>query len=256
MEILILGAHNCESKDSRLVSLLIDGVLALDAGSLTSSLSLSEQERIKSILLTHHHFDHIRDVATIGLNAFPWGTIKLYSIPTVLSSLTSHILNDEIYPDFSKRPLPDRPALRFFALEPLKPETIDGYTVLAVPVNHTVPTVGYQVTSEDGKSLFYTGDTGRGCSSCWEVTSPQLLIIEVTMPDRFEEFANRSGHLCPRLLRQELAAFRGVKGYLPLIIIVHLSPQFESEINEEIEKVAMEMSATITIGHEGMRIRL
>ena len=65
MEIRFLGVHNLESVDTKLVSLLIDGVLAVDAGSITTTLSFEEQQRIKSFLITHHHFDHIRDLAHI-----------------------------------------------------------------------------------------------------------------------------------------------------------------------------------------------
>ena len=63
MEIRILGAHNVESANTRLTSLLVDGVLAVDAGALTSSLTFAEQEKVSSILLTHCHYDHVRDVA-------------------------------------------------------------------------------------------------------------------------------------------------------------------------------------------------
>jgi ribonuclease BN (tRNA processing enzyme) len=68
MEIRILGAHNVESATSKLVSLLVDDVLAVDVGSLTSSLSLEEQQKVSNILLTHCHYDHVRDLAAVALN--------------------------------------------------------------------------------------------------------------------------------------------------------------------------------------------
>jgi len=256
MEIRILGAHNLESADARMASILIDGVLAIDAGSLTSTLSLSEQERLRSILLTHYHFDHIRDIPIIGMNIFSLGTIHLYSLTAVFDALTSHIINDDIYPDFSKKPSPESPALRLCPIEPLKPQVIDGYTVLAVPVHHAVPTVGYQVTSVDGKSVFYTSDTGPGLSACWEAISPDLLITEATMPNRFEEFVIRTGHLSPRLLKQELIDFRRIKGYLPPVVLIHRSPQMEDEIKGEVEAELGDIDTTITFGYEGMRIQL
>jgi hypothetical protein len=43
MQLRALGAHNMESKDTRMECHLIDGVLALDAGSLARSLTFEEQ---------------------------------------------------------------------------------------------------------------------------------------------------------------------------------------------------------------------
>ena len=68
MRVRVLGAHQLETRDTRLTSFLIDGVLAVDAGSLTSGLTLAEQETVAAILITHHHFDHCRDLLTFGLN--------------------------------------------------------------------------------------------------------------------------------------------------------------------------------------------
>lgn len=256
MELEVLGAHNSESSDSKLVSLLIDRTIAIDAGGLTSSLPFSAQQQIKAILITHHHFDHIRDLATFGMNTYLWGPTDVYALESVLGVISTHVLNEVLYPDFQQKPLPDKPSLRFCPVEPNKKLTIEGYSVLPVSVNHHVPAVGYQVISPDNKSIFYTGDTGSGCASCWELVSPQLLIIEVTMPDRFEFVAQATGHLSPRLLRQELLDFKRIKGYLPPILVVHMSPQLESEIREGVAQVAKELEAKITMGGEGMKFVL
>ena len=61
MNIRILGAHNCETRTTGCICLIINDVLAIDAGELTSSLSMSEQQKLKAILLSHQHYDHIRD---------------------------------------------------------------------------------------------------------------------------------------------------------------------------------------------------
>jgi ribonuclease BN (tRNA processing enzyme) len=68
VKIKFLGMHNAESKYTRLSSLLIDDILAVDTGSLTSELSFSEQEKIKAIIISHGHYDHIRDIPTFAFN--------------------------------------------------------------------------------------------------------------------------------------------------------------------------------------------
>jgi phosphoribosyl 1,2-cyclic phosphodiesterase len=256
MDIQVLGAHNCESQNSRLISLLIDGTLAIDAGSLTSSLSFAAQQRLRAILLTHQHYDHVRDVLTLALNlALQNATISIYSIRPVYDALSTHLLDGKLYPKFLEQP-PQNPTIKFTVIEAYKTNQIEGYGILAIPVNHTDPTVGYQVTSSDGKVVFYTSDTGAGLANCWRYVSPQLLIVEVTVPDSYEEFARKSGHLTPSLLKQELISFKEVKGYLPPVIVVHMSPNLEKEIAAEVAAVARDVDNPITLAYEGMQLHL
>ena len=69
MEIRSLGAYLAGSKRARLTSLLVDGVLVVDAGGVTSALSVPEQKKIRTVLLTHHPFDHTPDLVTLAANA-------------------------------------------------------------------------------------------------------------------------------------------------------------------------------------------
>ena len=256
MDIQILGAHNCESHKLRLTSLLIDEVLAVDAGSLTSSLSFEAQQKLQAVLLTHQHYDHIRDVPAISMNVYlAKATINVYATHPVNEVLATNLLNGELYPKILEKP-ETKPTIRFTVIEPGKSEQVAGYSILAVPVNHNVPTVGYQVTSPDGKSVFYTGDSGPGLIDCWKCISPQLLIVEVTASDKFKESAGNGGHLTPTLLKQELTTFRELKGYLPQVVTVHMSPGLEAEIEAEIATVAAELNSPITLAYEGMLIHL
>ncbi len=256
MNIKFLGAHNCESQNTKFISLLIDNVIAIDAGGLTSSLSFTAQQKIKAILLTHQHYDHIRDVPAIAMNFYLCGaTINIYSTQPVYNALTTYLLDGKLYPKFLEQPQ-ENPTIKFSLIEPYRAEQIEGYSVLAVKVNHSVPTVGYQITSPAGKIVFYTGDTGPGLADCWEKVSPQLLITEVTATNKYEEFAKESGHLTPSLLKQELTSFRGIKDYLPQVVVVHMNPDMEREIETEIAAVAQALDSSITLAYEGMQLRL
>jgi ribonuclease BN (tRNA processing enzyme) len=256
MNISFLGAHNLESRGSRFVSLLIDNILALDAGGLTADLSLAEQLRLKAVLLTHHHYDHIRDIPALAMNLFlQEATIDIYSTQTVGDALDSHLLDGRLYPRFQEVP-EDRPTVSFRALTPLKSENIAGYDVLAVPVKHSVATVGYQITDSNGRAVFYTGDTGPGLDAVWELVAPQLLVIEVTSPNKYGEWAVEAGHLTPRLLEQELTSFQKLKGYLPRVVTVHMNPMLIDEIEAELAAVAEALGASVTPAIEGMQIRL
>ncbi len=256
MDIQVLGAHNCESQNSKCISLLIDDVLAIDAGGLTSSLSLPAQQKLKAILITHQHYDHVRDIPAIAMNlALRETTINVYSTQPVYDVISTHLLNGKLYPKFLEHP-PGKPTIKFTIIEPHKVEQIEGYSILAVPVNHLIPTVGYQITSSDGKIVFYTSDTGPALAECWAHISPHLLVIEVTAPNRYEEFAKETGHLTPKLLKQELISFQELKGYLPRVILVHMNPYLEKEIEAEIATLTKTLNNSITLAHEGMRLRL
>ena len=256
MNIQVLGAHNCESQSSKFTCLLIDDVLAIDAGGLTSSLSFEAQQKLKAILLTHQHYDHIRDIPAIGMTFFLYqATINIYSTQPVYDALTTYLLNGKLYPNFLEQPQ-QNPTIKFTIIEPYRTEQIEGYSVLATEVNHSVPTVGYQVTSPDGKIVFYTADTGPGLAHCWKYASPQLLITEIIGSDRYSESAKKVGHLTPSLLKQELITFQEVKGYLPQVVVVHMTPTLEKEIEAEIAVVAKALNNPITLAHEGMQLHL
>lgn len=256
MKIRILGAHNIESAKTGFTSLIIDDVLAVDAGALTSHLSFEEQQQLKGVLLTHQHYDHLRDIPALGMNFFLQNNcIDIYATELVRLVLSAHLLNDILYPNYFKKP-PEKPVIKFHTLEAGRTETVTGYTVLPVKVNHAVPTVGYQITSAEGKKVFVTSDTGPGLANCWKQVTPDLLIIETTLLNKQEEAARQAGHLTPELLRQELLSFKEINGYLPQIIIMHLNPLDEKEIRTELDTVSKALNAGILPGYEGMRINL
>jgi len=258
VEIQILGAHQLELKGARLTSLLIDGTLVVDAGGLTSALSLPEQKKIKTVLLTHHHFDHTRDLVTLAASAaYYWrGQLVVYALRYTLDIVTNCLLDGKMYANFLEYPSKEKPTLILEAIEPHSRKTIAGYDILAVPVKHSVPAVGYQITSSAGKSLFYTGDTTVGISDCWQHISPQLLITEVAGPNKYGDWLKKAGHLCAGFLREELMQFRQLKGYLPRVIVIHIGNPFEQEIKEEVAQVAQELEADISLGYEDMKVTL
>jgi ribonuclease BN (tRNA processing enzyme) len=256
MVIRFLGTHNAESKNTRLVSFLIDDILAVDAGSLVSELTFPEQQKIKAILLSHGHYDHIRAVPAFAFNNSD-RTTKVIGTPKTLEILSSHLIDGVVYPKFtSEASFLRKATLRLVPLEPLERQKIEGYEVMAVAMPHSLDGVGFSITSGDGKTLFYTGDTGPGLSSVWSKLSPQLIVTDLTWPNSLADAAKDAGHLCPQMLREELIEFRQANGYLPKVTAIHTSPQHEPEIEKEVGEVARLLGTSIDIAHEGEKLTL
>jgi ribonuclease BN (tRNA processing enzyme) len=255
MQIRLLGVHQGESKTTKFISIVVDEILAIDAGSLTSGLTFEEQKRLASILVTHCHYDHIKDIPMLAFNMMHNSQIMIYCLADTREALEAHIMNQSIWPKMYDIPRPEAPSIRFREVEAGHTFGVEGYTVLPVAMNHPVPTVGYWVR-RNGKSLFFTSDTGGDCHEAWLQVKPDLIICESTLPDRLMRDADAYGHLTPAKIGRELADFRAIHGYLPRVIVVHIDPRHEVEVRREIEALAVAMDAPIEVGYEGMIIDL
>jgi len=189
---------------------------------------------------------------------FIGATVEVYAIKHTIDAVATHIFNSSIYADFTKMPSSSKPALRFHSVETYKPQTIEGYTVLAFPVHHTVPAVGYQVSARDGKSILYSGDTGPELPLRWDYIHPELLILDCAGSSRWNGRAPKVGHMTPALLKLVLVEFRQRKGYLPPIVLVHMIPLFDDErdIDGKVGELARDLNAKIDLGYEGMEIEV
>ncbi|MBZ0117474.1 MAG: 3',5'-cyclic-nucleotide phosphodiesterase [Sandaracinaceae bacterium] len=239
MELRILGCHGGETPKHKTSSFLIDGRIGLDAGAVTSMLTLEEQHRIETVLVSHAHLDHIRDLATLADNRCQQGgpTLTIAATTATLDVLRKHFFNDLIWPDFSRIPAGDGATIRFEALEAERPTEISGAIVRAIPVHHTIDTCAFIVERPDG-ALAYSGDTGP-TDRFWEVlsTEPRLkgLLMEVSFPDEQHALAKVSGHHTPETLARDLVKLKD-KPELP-IFLYHIKPVFEGVVEKQLAKI-------------------
>lgn len=254
MRVRVLGAHQLETRDTRLTSFLIDGVLAVDAGSLTSGLTLGEQESVEAILITHHHFDHCRDLLAFGLNTRD-RTTDVYACPKALESLSTHLVNGAIYPDHTRFPA-GQSSLNFNPLKPGEENAVGAYSVLPMRVPHGPPTYGFEITGPEGRRFFYSGDTGPGFSEGWNIALPHLAFIEASYPDSMEADARARGHLTPGLLAGDLDKIRQEYGLLPTVWAVHLNPRYEEEIKEDLVVASRRLGIEMAVAYEGLEVEV
>ena len=68
MRIRVLGCHGAELSNHNTCGFLINRSVLMDAGTVCSSLTLSEQRKIRYILISHIHADHIKGLPFLSEN--------------------------------------------------------------------------------------------------------------------------------------------------------------------------------------------
>lgn len=257
MQIRVLGCHGADcladttEKPVRQEScgFLIDDSVLLDAGTVGARLTLAQQRRIRFVLLSHLHFDHIKGLPTLADNLAEGceEPVIVAATEPVIQGLMDHVFNNKVYPNFFKLPNRDRPVFQAQVLEPGKPVTFGHVAVIPVPVNHAVPTVGYVVN--DGQTAFlYSGDTYQ-TEDIWSLgrTIPELkaAFIETSFPDELGELAKKSKHLTPALFLKEFHKLG--RPELP-VYAYHMKPAFRTQIEQEIRRLGIEQAAFLQEG--------
>lgn len=250
MKLKFQGAHSIESKTTKCATLLVDDIISIDAGALCYNLSFEEQHKIKYIFLTHQHYDHIKDLPILGFNNIFKGQVETYALPFVISVLKENIFTDKVWLDLTKVP-PDIPRVKFHEIEIKKEILVEDYKVIPIQTNHSFASCGYYF-EKNGKSFFYSGDTGEMSEDIWQNISPAIIILEVTLPNKLVDLCVQTKHLCPLLLLKEVEKFKKYKGYIPKIITTHIHPDFEEEIKKEL----MLLNLNIHLAKEGEEIIL
>lgn len=240
MELRVLGCHGGETPKHRTSSFLLDGKVAIDAGAVTSMLTLDEQHGIETVLVSHAHLDHVRDLATLADNRCQQGgpTLVIAAIPETIEVLRRHFFNDLLWPDFSKIPAgPNGMTIEFRPLTPEKPMEVSGMTVTPVLVSHTIDAAGFLIETPTG-SIGYSGDTGP-TQRFWEKLNERqdlrALLMEISFPDEHHKLAQVSGHHTPETLEQELHKLRDHRA-LP-VLLYHIKPVFESRVEKELSRI-------------------
>jgi ribonuclease BN (tRNA processing enzyme) len=142
-----------------MTTLLLDGETALDAGALTEALPLPAQRRLRRIVLTHAHLDHIASLPFLVENLYGRERpLELVAPPPVLATLSRHIFNDATWPDFSRLPSRARPTIVYRPVAAGRTFQAGGVRFTPIPVDHIVPAYGYLV-SKPGRSVLLSGDT-------------------------------------------------------------------------------------------------
>lgn len=223
-----IGGHHL-----RTTSMLVDRDILIDAGTGVGDLSLDELAAIDHVFLTHSHLDHIAALPLMVDSVADRRNVPLivYAIPETLTALRRHIFNWQIWPDFSEIPSREAPALQYREIAVGEAVLLNGRKIAALPVEHSIPSVGYLLDSGQA-SLAFSGDM-TSSDRFWQalngVATLRYLLIETAFSNREIRLAELSRHLCPSLLATELKKLHR----RPEVWISHLKPgEFELTMSE------------------------
>ncbi len=238
MKVRVLGAYGGELGPYRNSAYLFDGGVLLDAGGASAALTANEVRRLKAAVLTHAHADHISSIPFLLDVRIGHDTLDIYGLRETVAALRIHVFNNKIWPDFERIPDPRHPLLRYHEVEREKPIELHGLRLTPVPVDHTVPTVGY-IVEDKGAAVLFSADTGP-TKRIWEVAARvenlKAIVLEVSFPERLDRIATISKHLSTVTIRAELDKLPpGVA-----VFINHLKPAFLDELRAELEPVFAE----------------
>lgn len=239
MKVRVLGCSGgIGGRHLRTTSMLVDHDILIDAGTGVADLPLAELAMIDHVFITHSHLDHIAALplmidSVADLRVTP---VTVHATDATLEIIRNHIFNWAIWPDFSEISIREEAVMQYHAIRVGQKIRLGERTIAAVPAEHTVPAVGYQLDS-GAASLVFTGDTTSN-ELFWPVLNKianlRYLIIETAFSNREKPLAVMSKHLCPSMLGEELAKLAAA----PEIYITHLKPGQIELIMGEIEECA------------------
>jgi ribonuclease BN (tRNA processing enzyme) len=250
VKLRVLGCSGGVGAGLRTTSFLVNDDMLIDCGSGVGDLFLEEMSRVRHIFLTHSHLDHICFLPFMVDSIFDRiiDPIVIHGLEETIETLKKHIFNWAVWPDFSQLPTPERAVIRFEVMKPGESVWVEGRTVEMIPVNHTVPAVGYRVAEGD-KSFAFTGDTTTN-DTFWDALNQHsnldMLVVETAFANRQSTLAQMSHHYCPSLLAQDLAKLK----HRPEVYLTHLKPGEEMAILAEAKVAVQQYKLKTLVGDE------
>jgi cAMP phosphodiesterase len=236
MKVRVLGCSGSESIGHMPPGFLVNDVVMMDAGTITAALSIGAQIKITDILVSHPHLDHIKALMFLADNIMgrTLKPVNIRTVPKVIDAIRKHLMNNIIWPDFTRIPTARNPVFSYKPMKAGTPVKIRGLTVKAIPMNHPVPTVGF--LADDGKSsILYSADTGPN-EDLWKEAARarnlKAIIVDTSFPNSLVKIAAASGHLTPAQLHRDLAR-ASIDNDVP-IYIYHIKPVHEKKVINEL----------------------
>jgi ribonuclease BN (tRNA processing enzyme) len=223
---------------------LLNDTIAIDAGCLGFYGTPDEQTRVRHVLLTHSHLDHVASLPIFLENVHDGrgDGVNVYASADTFTCLRNHFFNDQVWPDFVALSGGDRPFLRLVPFEAGQTLDLDGVHVTAVAVDHVVPGLGFVIADADAGLVFVT-DTAP-TKAVWRAANalPNLkaVFLEATFPDELRWLADVSKHLTPATFAGELRKLTRPAR----VVAMHLKARYQADVAAQL----------LALGFEGLEL--
>jgi cAMP phosphodiesterase len=220
----------------------VDDTVALDAGALTSTLTLEELVKVDHIIVSHSHFDHVKDIPLladliVGRRKTP---VTIWASQECARTLRANMFNNALWPDFTKIPNKKNPVMQLKSFRAGSSFQVGKYTVKSVPVTHPVESCGF-VISNGNSALAMSGDTGP-TDKLWKLLNKtknlKAVLLETSFPNEMQYLADLSGHLTPQTLESELTKFNRNGAS---VLLYHLKPAYVQVLKNEVAQLPVEV---------------
>ena len=221
--------------EQRLTCFLIDDCVAVDAGSIAIALTADQRTKVRDIIVTHPHMDHIASLPIFIDDLYPTLTqpMRIHATREVIELLERDVFNWNVYPRFSELKNDFGAVMQYIPIPESGKFSVAHLEVTAVPVNHIVPTIGLVLS--DGKTqIAFSSDTAE-TDAFWTVVNEtehlDALFIEASFPNEMAQLAEVSRHFTPSSLNKELQKLthNGMD-----ILAVHLKPTHRETIIKQL----------------------
>jgi cAMP phosphodiesterase len=227
--------HGGPSPEQRFTCFLLDDCVAVDAGCLALAVNEEQRQKVRDVIVTHPHMDHIASLPIFidDLFATLEQPVRVYATTEIIEALERDIFNWTVYPRFSELCNAHGRVMQYVPVNIGEAFHIQHFTAIPVAVNHIVPTFGLIVRDERA-TVAFSSDTAA-TEEFWHLANAQekldALLIETSFPDELSELAWVSRHFTPASLAEELTK---LKNHTPDTLIVHIKPTYREQVVNEL----------------------